>query len=292
MTVDNVGGLLCSVGEASGGRLHSVLTDACAGLKDVTVRRDPDRRDTEAGQRDGRCFTAPVASFVRVWKTIHLTGLHYAVVSAGDIVKPDGKPYYNEDRQWFEEAAQFARWPGCLPFDRIADAEDVESIVRPLFAGSPTQPFVWRHASGTHSVRAGRGWQSASCAGRNGGRNRRTSPTEKHKRGKTRRDPKRPLQTADVSTKPAAAPIAQKGPKDELPKLKSAVGGSQRSSRALRRPISQLRTIDETAEILNTSPRTVRRIIDSGALPVHRFGRLVRISDDDIAVLLAASRNA
>ena len=68
--------------------------------------------------------------------------------------------------------------------------------------------------------------------------------------------------------------------------------GSQRSSRALRRPISQLRTIDETAEILNTSPRTVRRLIDSGALRVHRLGRLVRISDDDIAVLLAASRNA
>jgi excisionase family DNA binding protein len=29
------------------------------------------------------------------------------------------------------------------------------------------------------------------------------------------------------------------------------------------------------------SPRTVRRKIESGALRVHRIGRLVRISDDD-----------
>jgi excisionase family DNA binding protein len=36
----------------------------------------------------------------------------------------------------------------------------------------------------------------------------------------------------------------------------------------------------------------VRRLVGAGALRAHRFGRLVRISDDDIAVLLAASRSA
>ena len=55
------------------------------------------------------------------------------------------------------------------------------------------------------------------------------------------------------------------------------------------RPLSKLRTIDETAELLNVSPRTVRRLIDLGALRVHRFGRAVRIGDEDIAVLLAAN---
>jgi excisionase family DNA binding protein len=74
------------------------------------------------------------------------------------------------------------------------------------------------------------------------------------------------------------------------PRSRSAGPGA--ASRALRRSVPQLRTIDETAEVLNTSPRTVRRLIDSGALRVHRFGRLVRVSDDDIAVLLAASRDA
>jgi excisionase family DNA binding protein len=56
------------------------------------------------------------------------------------------------------------------------------------------------------------------------------------------------------------------------------------------RPLTKLRTIEETGELLNVSPRTVRRLIDSGALPAHRLGRLVRIADVDIAVLLAANR--
>jgi excisionase family DNA binding protein len=56
------------------------------------------------------------------------------------------------------------------------------------------------------------------------------------------------------------------------------------------RPVTKLRTIAETAEVLNVSPRTVRRLIESGALQVHRFGRLVRIGDGDIAVLLTANR--
>jgi excisionase family DNA binding protein len=55
------------------------------------------------------------------------------------------------------------------------------------------------------------------------------------------------------------------------------------------RPLTKLRTINETAEILNVSSRTVRRLIESGALPVHRLGRLVRISDADIAAFLAAN---
>ena len=53
-----------------------------------------------------------------------------------------------------------------------------------------------------------------------------------------------------------------------------------------RQPFGRLRTIDETAEILNVSSRTVRRLINSGTLPVHRFGRSVRISDADIARLM------
>jgi excisionase family DNA binding protein len=55
--------------------------------------------------------------------------------------------------------------------------------------------------------------------------------------------------------------------------------------------ITQLRTINEVAELFNTSTRTVRRLIDSDALPVHRLGRSVRISDADIATFLAANRS-
>jgi excisionase family DNA binding protein len=56
------------------------------------------------------------------------------------------------------------------------------------------------------------------------------------------------------------------------------------------RPLTRLRTIDETAELLSVSSRTVRRLVASGALQVHRFGRLVRIAEADIAVLLAANQ--
>jgi excisionase family DNA binding protein len=57
------------------------------------------------------------------------------------------------------------------------------------------------------------------------------------------------------------------------------------------RPLTKLRTISETAELFNTSTRTIRRFIEAGALPVHRLGRSVRISDADIAAFLAANRS-
>jgi excisionase family DNA binding protein len=71
----------------------------------------------------------------------------------------------------------------------------------------------------------------------------------------------------------------------------SKVASGTNGSGAQRRPLTKLRTIKETASLLNVSPRTVRRLIDSGALSVHRFGRLVRIGDGDIAVLLAGNRS-
>ena len=75
------------------------------------------------------------------------------------------------------------------------------------------------------------------------------------------------------------------------PKRSASTAASRTNgSGAQRRPLTKLRTIDETADLLNVSPRTVRRFIDLGALQAHRFGRLVRIADGDIALLLAANR--
>jgi excisionase family DNA binding protein len=96
--------------------------------------------------------------------------------------------------------------------------------------------------------------------------------------------------TQRTSTSPrrgSAGPIAKLGTVAE-----SASNSPRRAIAQIRvgRPHSRLRTIDETAEILNVSSRTVRRLNESGALPVHRIGRSVRISDADIAQLMAASR--
>jgi excisionase family DNA binding protein len=56
------------------------------------------------------------------------------------------------------------------------------------------------------------------------------------------------------------------------------------------RSIGKMRTIPQTAEILETSERTVQRLIQRKKLRAHYFGRLVRIADADIAALLNATR--
>jgi excisionase family DNA binding protein len=66
---------------------------------------------------------------------------------------------------------------------------------------------------------------------------------------------------------------------------RSSFGSTSRT-----RQLDTLRTIPETAEILQTSTRTVRRLIASGQLRSHRIRRLVRIADADIAALLNATR--
>ena len=50
--------------------------------------------------------------------------------------------------------------------------------------------------------------------------------------------------------------------------------------------------IDEVAAILKVSSKTVRREIDRGSLPAHRFGRLLRVSSDDLRRYIAARREA
>lgn len=76
------------------------------------------------------------------------------------------------------------------------------------------------------------------------------------------------------------------------PRSPASTAASRTTGTGVRgRPVTRLRTIDEAAELLNVSPRTVRRLIESRALPVHRLGRLVRIADADLAAFLAASRS-
>jgi excisionase family DNA binding protein len=50
--------------------------------------------------------------------------------------------------------------------------------------------------------------------------------------------------------------------------------------------------IADVAARLDVCERTVRRWIKAGALPVHRIGGLVRISEADFATFLALRREA
>jgi excisionase family DNA binding protein len=53
----------------------------------------------------------------------------------------------------------------------------------------------------------------------------------------------------------------------------------------------KLLTINEVADRTSLSARTIRRLIAKGDLPVHRIGRAVRVSEDDLARFLAARRH-
>ncbi len=50
-------------------------------------------------------------------------------------------------------------------------------------------------------------------------------------------------------------------------------------------------TVQGIAEHLDVSERSVHRWIDSGDLVVHRFGRSVRISDNDLRAFQAQHRD-
>ena len=50
-------------------------------------------------------------------------------------------------------------------------------------------------------------------------------------------------------------------------------------------------TIADVADILSLSPRSVRRLIDDGKLPAHRFGHAVRVAEGDLRAFIARHRD-
>ena len=53
----------------------------------------------------------------------------------------------------------------------------------------------------------------------------------------------------------------------------------------------RLYAVDDVAEQLGVSSKTVRRWIAAGELPVHHFGRQLRISEADLAAFIAQRRH-
>jgi excisionase family DNA binding protein len=49
-------------------------------------------------------------------------------------------------------------------------------------------------------------------------------------------------------------------------------------------------SVDEVADRLGVSPKSVRRKIDKGELTAHRMGRLLRIGERSLAVYIAGAR--
>ena len=55
--------------------------------------------------------------------------------------------------------------------------------------------------------------------------------------------------------------------------------------------LPQLLTIEQSAEILNTSVKTVRRRIEASELPVIRDGRILRVHPADLQRYISARRS-
>jgi hypothetical protein len=130
--------------------LRLALDQACAeakcsagALTVLATANDPFRVDTPKRRQDGEWLAMHAARLGLGNRKIHLRGLHYMLVAAGDVLKPDGAPYRNTEQDWSwmqEDAAKAARWLGHIPFDQIVDARNAEPVIRPAVSRSILPP--------------------------------------------------------------------------------------------------------------------------------------------------------
>jgi hypothetical protein len=121
------------------GVLRSVLETASAeigcNLGDLTVlsaQVDPYRLDTASGHRDGQWIAKQLDRAIGKKRRIHWRGLHYALVSTSNLIKPNGERYRNDDENWtwlVNVAGKAARWLGYIPFERITDNRNAEPFI-------------------------------------------------------------------------------------------------------------------------------------------------------------------
>jgi excisionase family DNA binding protein len=100
----------------------------------------------------------------------------------------------------------------------------------------------------------------------------------------------RPGVSAEVPFSRAIGENKQSSARSEKKELAPQPQGQHSARGVPARRLSRLLTISHTAEYLGVSTRTVRRLLESGALAAHRIGRSVRISETDVLVFLAESR--
>ena len=119
--------------------LRAILAKACAKTgsrqSDLTVLSaavDPYRLDTDAGHRDARWVAEQLDRLVAPEKKIHWRGLHYLLISTTGLIKPNGQPYLNSDKDWTwlsEGAGKAARWLGYIPFEKITDNRNADPVI-------------------------------------------------------------------------------------------------------------------------------------------------------------------
>jgi hypothetical protein len=131
---------------AGTGPLAAVMADAQAStgrsLEDLSVMSDdadPYRIDTAGKRAMGQWFADQVARFVAPDRRIHVRGVFYAVVAAGNVARPDGDLFVNDaaNEFWLNQAARYARWLGYVDFTRLVDNKNDAPVVREAPFSSP-----------------------------------------------------------------------------------------------------------------------------------------------------------
>ena len=116
-------------------RIEAEAREARLPLSEITVlsnQVDPYRLDTPTGHAEG-AWLAEQMDRLELRRRIHLRGLHYALVASGDVVKPNGEPYRNIEKDWLwlqSSAVKSARWLGYVPFDQITDERNTPPVIR------------------------------------------------------------------------------------------------------------------------------------------------------------------
>ena len=129
--------------------LKAAASEACCSSKALTVlatQNDPYRVATQAGHRNGAWLAVQFERAVRDRRErrIHQRGLHYAIVAAGDVVKPNGDIYSNTDADWMwlqQCAVKAARWLGYVPFAAITDERNAPPVIHRRPRVEP-EPYV------------------------------------------------------------------------------------------------------------------------------------------------------
>ncbi len=120
------------------GLLRAVLEKACVeeqcsrdSLTVLSKNNDPYRVDTPSGHRDGAWLAEQIERALGPYRRIHLRGLHYLLVSQGNVRKPNGEIYVNSDADdaWLALVLKAGRWLQYIPFERISDNRNAEPII-------------------------------------------------------------------------------------------------------------------------------------------------------------------
>jgi hypothetical protein len=108
--------------------LEAAINAASATLADYTVlapQNDPYRLDLPDNHRNAAWFAQMIERYVSYGRNVHLRGLHYRLVAASDVIRPDNSlPYTNTEEAWVwltTRASKAGRWLGYVPFERIVD---------------------------------------------------------------------------------------------------------------------------------------------------------------------------